>query len=291
MYLSKLYSRFSKLVVKFTQEIDNSGQKIEPYHLDFEDKRYREKELVNLVRDALPQFALTPDEYKSLKESDSEGEMFRQAVKRLSTAKKERKGEYGELLLFLMLKSFYGADRFVTKLKLRSSRRDQIKGFDSAHFTVDEDKKLILWLGESKFYKDFSGALRDISEEIIAHTQSSYLKEEFSILAPNIECNNIGSSDLETVLEEYLDGTISLDKVPIKIPAFITYNANFVKNHESMCDDFISACTKDYIRKFKAINSKVFSFSKNIELFFIILTLNDIDMIKQQISVFEEVFS
>ncbi|WP_305838006.1 HamA C-terminal domain-containing protein [Photobacterium leiognathi] len=125
------------------------------------------------------------------------------------------------MLLFLILKTFYGADRLVTKVKLRSSVKDQIKGFDCAHFCCDDSKNVSLWLGEVKFYKSFSNAVTDIVDEIHQHVTYEYLKNEFSILCPNIEYNS--NVNIPEEIVDYLDGTISLDEVKIIIPALVTY--------------------------------------------------------------------
>lgn len=263
--MRKLYKRFSKLAVRFQSDINCVGLKKDPYHLTYENGAYRQDELIKVMRGALPHFALTPEEYERLKMDDDVDEMYRLAFSRISKAKKDKKGDYGELLLFLILKTFYGADRLVTKVKLRSSVKDQIKGFDCAHFVVNESDEVELWLGEVKFYKSFSSALDDVVEEIERHTQGEYLKDEFSILCPNIEVN--GELPVSEKIIEMLDGTVSLDDVRIVIPALITYETALFKGFSRLDEAFRAGMLKQVTDKFNLIDRRSITKKLNIEVF------------------------
>lgn len=286
--MKKLYTRFTKLVFRFDQEIEDTGIQKHPYHLNYESGVYREDDLVKIIRGAMPHFALTPDEYSRLKDQDEIDEMYRLAFSRISKAKKEKKGDYGELLLFLLLQAFYRTERLVTKVRLRSSVKDQIKGFDCAHFTVDGSGGVTLWLGEVKFYKSFSSALNDVVEEIIAHTQGEYLKNEFSILCPNVEFNK-DVKVLDSVIE-MLDGTVTLDDVRIVIPALITYETSIIKNHSCIDAAFKESIRGQFIKKFQLINERDIVVPPNVEVFFLLLPLSDVDSIKSKLENIEAVY-
>lgn len=90
--MKKLYTRFTKLVFRFDQEIEDTGIQKHPYHLNYESGVYREDDLVKIIRGAMPHFALTPDEYSRLKDQDEIDEMYRLAFSRISKAKKEKRG-------------------------------------------------------------------------------------------------------------------------------------------------------------------------------------------------------
>lgn len=286
--MSKLYRRFRKLVFRFDEASDPNGLDKHPYHLNYESGEYRESDLVKTIRGALPKFALTPEEYKKLVDDDELDEIYRLAFSRISQAKKNKKGDYGELLLFLILQTFYGADRLVTKVKLRSSVKDQIKGFDCAHFGIDDLGDVSLWLGEVKFYKSFSGAVSDIVEEIHQHVTNEYLKNEFSILCPNIEYNN--SVEIPDEIIEYLDGTVTLDDVKIVIPALVTYESALLKKYTKVDENFKAAIKDQFEAKFKTINKKDIKIPENVEVFFILLPLNDVTSIKTKLESFEAVY-
>ncbi|MDT9677717.1 DUF1837 domain-containing protein [Pseudomonas sp. JV414] len=286
--MKKIYKRFTRLACRFDDAEDSTGFDKHPFHLDYENGVYREAELVKLIRGALPHFALTPDEYERLKKDDDIDEMYRTAFKRISEAKKNKKGDYGELLLFLILKSFYKNERFVTKVKLRSSTKEQIKGFDCAHFVAADDGSIEIWLGEVKFYKSFSGAVSDVLDEIQMHIDGAYLKAEFSILAPNIEYNK--DVVVPDQLVEFLDGSISLDKAKIVIPALVTYDCIDIVKHKQCGDEFALAFKKHFEDRFKTINKRALDVPDNIKIFFILLPLQDVTKIKDSLEKMEELY-
>lgn len=282
----KLFSRIDNLLFKFEILEVSKGTKKDPYHLNYEQGRYREKELVHIIRDAIPHFALTHDEYSELKENDDIGEMNRLGWSRISKTRKECKGDFGELLLFLILSHFYKSQKLVTKVKLRSSRNEQVKGFDCAHF-ISTDEETSLWLGEAKFYKDFSNALQDILTEIKTHTEYSYLNNELTILAPNIEWNH--KLKETTTIEEYINKTRSLDDLKIVIPSLITYETSILgKFNTTGSKIFKEAFLKHFKQKFKTIDSKPITLPENFSLFFILLPLQDVNSIKHQLERIEE---
>lgn len=286
--MKKIYKRFSRLAFRFDGAENSTGFEKHPFHLDYESGVYREEELVKLIRGALPHFALTPDEYQRLKNDDDIDEMYRTAFKRISEAKKNKKGDYGELLLFLILKSFYKNERFVTKVKLRSSTKEQIKGFDCAHFVVPEGGDVEIWLGEVKFYKSFSGAVSDVLDEIQEHVEGSYLKAEFSILAPNIEYNK--DIVVPDELVEFLDGSISLDKANIVVPALVTYDCVELSKHKQCCESFSLVFKKHFEARFKTIDKRNLVLPANIKVFFILLPLQDVTKIKDSLERMEELY-
>jgi hypothetical protein len=288
--LKKLKKRFSRLVLSFDcSQAGYSSYAVVPYHLEYESGAYRQEELIAVLRDALPHFGLTHEEYLRLKNDDDIGEMYRLAMSRISKAKAFKKGDYGELLLFLMLYFNYDAQRFVTKVRLRSSSKDQIKGFDCAHFTVSDSDEVRLWLGEVKFYKSFSGAIKDVCDEIQEHIDEGYLKDEFSILCPNIEANH--NVDLPEIIEEYLDNSVPLDQVKIVIPALVTYETALIKKYQSIDEFFRERFEKHFQQQFKYIEENVeITLPNNIEVFFVLLPLEDVAAIKNKLDFFEQVY-
>lgn len=265
--MKKLSKRFSNLVLYFDPHEVHGDIEKKPYHLNYENGTYRQDELVAILRDSLPHFGLTPKEFAKLKDNEDIGEMYRQSMARISKAKANKKGDYGELLLFLMLHFYHDAERFVTKVRLRSSRKDQIKGFDCAHFTTDPSGKITLWLGEVKFYKSFSSAIKDVCTEIDDHIQFEYLKDEFSILCPNIEYNK--DQKISDELEDILDGTIPLDEIPIVIPVLVTYETQNIKKFTQIDQSFVEKMKTHFSKQFQYIeDNNNLILPKNITVFF-----------------------
>ncbi|MBH3434869.1 DUF1837 domain-containing protein [Pseudomonas citronellolis] len=262
---------------------------IQKLHLDYDSTGYRQKDLAKLLVDAVEYFALTPEEFESFTKSGNIIEGRRRAWSRISDARKDKKGDFGELLLFLALYFFYPSkspERFVTKVRLRSSAREQIKGFDCAHFTI-ENNEACLWLGEAKFHKNLSGAITDAFKSISEHVKPEYLKSELKILGSNIEANNGISAPHLQKLKSLFKGK-SIDKIKIKIPILITYDSATVKNNTSVCEDFINELKSGLNTKLKNIKAKEPKLPSNISLCFILFPFKSVAEVKDYLEKVED---
>lgn len=287
--MEKLKHRVTNLIFSFNiQNNVATNWGIFPYTLNYEEKIYRQKELCRIIKDTIVHFGLTPEEMEKLKLTNDFGEMDRVAWSRISKARKDKKGDYGELLLFLILSVFFPTKKFVTKVRLRSSRKDQIKGFDCAHFSIDIKGEVSLWLGEAKFHQVFSNAINSAVESINEHLEINYLKDEISILGSNIEINS--KFDEYDKIEDILNGGKSFDEIKIVIPVLITYDCNLIEKHNSINDsNFKAEMENELIEKIKKINTKTISPRHNVEIIFIILPLAEVKEIKDYLEKLEEV--
>lgn len=285
--MKALLSRAKDLIFKFSLDPSEESASRHPIHLNYESGQYRQSDLVKLVRDAVVHFALTPEEFDEyITKNGDVGEASRVAWSRISDVSKNSKGDYGELLLFLVLKLFFPAsERFVTKARLRSSTKDQIKGFDCAHFTV-EGEDVVLWLGEAKFHQSFSTAIDGALESIQEHCEREYLKDEFSILFPNIELNR--DYPHRDKLQNILNGSRSLDSVKFKIPVLLTYDCAKLKNHSSITtDEFLQEMKEEFVAKFKVIEGRGLVLKDNFEVVFIVFPLESVKTIKDELEKIE----
>lgn len=279
-----LENRVKNLVFRFSVTYTQRKYHKESFHLDYEEGVYRQVELTKIMRDSIVHFALTPEEMKGLKESEDIGEMLRIAWNRISRARKEKKGDYGELLLFLILVVFFPTKKFVTKVRLRTSMKDQVKGFDCAHFTIENDEAC-LWLGEAKFHKSFYTAIRDAIQSIEEHCAFDFMKDEISILANNIELNQ--HFDEIEKLEKALSGK-SLDRIRFRIPVLITYDSPCIKNNTSIGNIFRQELRKEIARFYEKIEAKQVDIKTNFELLFLLFPFECVSKAKQTLEEMEQ---
>lgn len=280
-----LTQRIENLIFKFSLQIDKGKWEHMHLHLDYEDGKYRQFEIKNIVRDALPHFALTQTEYDEYTASGDDGEKMRLAWSRISKRHKYSKGDYGELLLFLVLKVFYKSEKLVTKVKLKTGNQE-VYGYDCAHFTIEDDEP-ILWLGESKFYNSFSNALTKAFESLEEHCKVTYTKNEFSFLEPHIEINKNFPHYKD--IRNKLKLIQSFDEIKIKVPIFITYDCDKIQNHKnSKSKEFIDEFKKEFEEKKEAIEKRVLKLKPNFELIFILLPFETVSDIKDQIDLLEK---
>ncbi len=265
------------------------GDVFQNLHLDYEGKVYRERELGRLIKDSVEYFALTPNEFEDFSSSGNLIEARRTAWGRISEARKNKKGDYGELLLFLALYFFYPASpqRFVTKVRLRSSVKEQIKGFDCAHFTIENDD-VCLWLGEAKFHNSISNAIADAFKSIEDHLQLDYLRGEFKILGSNIEANRGISPEYLKKLQAVFKGR-SINSVKIKIPVLLTYDCKVVGGNDSVSDIFRDELRGNLEKLKTRISAKVPVLPDNVSLVFILFPFKSVDVVKSYLETAEDV--
>src|SRR5690606_1233013 len=253
------------LIFKFSVSFENGKWEHFPLHLDYSSGKYRQGEIKRLVNDALPHFALTPAEFKEYTQTGDDGEKYRLAWSRISKRQKTTKGDYGELILFLILKVFFKSEKLVTKVKLKTGNQE-VYGYDCAHFTIEEGEP-ILWLGESKFHNNFSNALIKAFESLQQHCCLSFTKSEFSFLEPHIEVNR--DNPYYEKIRDKLKLVQSFDNIKIRVPVFITYDCDKIKKHRvTSTQEFIDDFQNEFSKRAKAIENKSLIVNSNFEFIF-----------------------
>lgn len=274
----------------FSIDIDakKTGQQF-AFHLDYETKIYRQKALASLIRDTVEYFALTHEEFEEFRERGDIASARKKAWGRISKARKDKKGDYGELLLFLLLyfRMAERPERFVTKVRLRSSRGEQIKGFDCAHFTIEEDKPC-LWLGEAKFHQNFSGALTSALESLHDHCKPNYLKNELAILGSNIEANHGITQEMCKKLDNLLNKGRSIDKIKFKVPVLLTYDSATVQRHKAITEKFSDELLAELADHLKTIGERNIKLPQNFTLLFLFVPFDKVATLKTDLEKIEE---
>ncbi|WP_028376764.1 DUF1837 domain-containing protein [Leeuwenhoekiella sp. MAR_2009_132] len=152
-----------------------------------------------------------------------------------------RRGEFGELILHLLLRDFHNTIPLLSKIYFKDSFGATVHGFDAVHL---EPNTKTLWLGESKLYKNGKVGIKALIQDIEEHFQSDYLNNEFLIVSKKLKhFDNIPEKD-------YWLGLMSkssklIDQLgSINIPLLCTYDCElFNKYSDENCQDFI----KEYL--------------------------------------------
>lgn len=138
-------------------------------------------------------------------------------------------GQFGELLLFNFLQSFFKAVPLLRKMPITTSSEMERFGADAIHYSY-KDNKHLLYLGEAKTYSSkyqFNTAIKDAIESILK-TNNNFRKE----LGLYIYDSFIDDSLLE-IATAYKNGT--LQNVEVHLVSIITYceTKSFNKSSES----------------------------------------------------------
>lgn len=199
---------------------------------------WRSRQLAHHLLDWLPEFALKYSEWRGLGAHNARQLLGRAARSIYTSDKYQKRGEFGEILLHVMIRQRFNSVPAISKYYYKDSSNDTVKGFDAVH-VVSDSEKWELWLGEVKFYDNIYGAVADVVSELQDHTERDYLRSEFIAIANKLDDKWGEAAKLHDLLNE----NTSLDKIfsSICIPVLLTYDSDAVKSNTSICDDYRAA--------------------------------------------------
>lgn len=186
----------------FRTDINDAGNRI-----------YPDKEISDVLMNALPEYVFAnyekittinamekireaakalynTDEYKAINKYyiDTDVSFKEKAEKHQSYSR----GEFGEILLHILLRDFKGTIPLISKVYFKDSRGVPAHGFDAVHISPNEK---ILWLGESKLYTDGKEGVNALIEDLKEHFTKDYMNEQFTIIKKCVDNNTIPERD------------------------------------------------------------------------------------------------
>lgn len=174
--------------------------------------------------------------------------------------KYNKRGEFGELILHLLLRDFHSSLPLLSKIYFKDSLGHAVHGFDAVHIAPDinDSTKFSLWLGESKLYATGNSGVKALAKDIEEHFKIDYLRDEFSLISKKIKTGFYSLEqfkDLNKKLEyeeflqkkEYwlnqIDSKQNLEQIlsSVTIPMLCTYTSDtFAKHNDETTEDFMS---------------------------------------------------
>lgn len=242
------------------------------YHVGFDSNKFRLKPLVDILCRVIPEFSFGYHEGTSVPHSEMY-EKFQEAAEIIyQTDKFKKRGEFGELILHLLLRDFHGTIPLISKIYFKDSHNTAVHGFDAVQVT-DNDGFRKLWLGESKLYKSGKEGVSELVNDLKSHLSADFLRKEFQLLykklpssVPNIE-HWRDLMDKHTKLQDIFDNIV--------IPMVCAYSSDLYKKHndatKEFFDDFVKECT-DLQTHF--ISKKI---QTNVEIILLLLPVSDKD--------------
>lgn len=205
------------------------------FSVGYELNEFRYNSIVELVFNALPDFALSHSEIVALGARNCVRKMKKAAKLVYDSDKYKKRGEFGEILLHIIMRDYFNTIPAISKLYYKDSSNDTVKGFDAVHIVPTKDE-LELWLGEVKFYNNCSSAIRDVIKELRIHTDKDFLRKEFLFVSNKID----PSWPHAGRLQKLIDHRTSLDRIfsKIKVPVLLTYDSDIIKKHRAVSDLF-----------------------------------------------------
>jgi len=240
-------------------DIDNNGERY-----------YRLEELATLLQAVIPEFAFGHHEGEAVGIERIIG-MIREAAKsiyRIEEFEKTRdiylggghisdndveknylrRGEFGELILHLLLRDFHNTIPLLSKIYFKDAYGSVTHGFDAVHI---KPQTKTLWLGESKIYIAGRAGIKALIEDIKNHFKRDYLNDEFTIISKKLKpYDNIVEKDYWLELMDQNTTLLSLLE-SVSIPLLCTYSSDLFKEFDDETrSDFINAYEKE-VRELK----------------------------------------
>ena len=157
-----------------------------------------------------------------------------------------RRGEFGELILHLLLRDFHNTIPLLSKIFFKDSDGSVVHGFDAVHINADQKN---IWLGESKIYHDGKRGVKELCKDIENHFTRDYLRREFALISKKKECykDNKDIPDHEYWYEK-IDEKNKLQDIlsGVTIPLLCTYSSKcFDGCSDEKSKEFIEAHVKE----------------------------------------------
>lgn len=188
-----------------------------------------------------------------------------EAQEKVKNLPEYKRGEFGELLLHLLLRKFKGTIPLISKVYFKDSYSVPAHGFDIVHVSPEEQ---ILWLGESKFYASGQRGVKALADDVEAHfLNRDFFNAQFLIIKKNLEANNIPHR------EEWIKLLSKCEKIKdavkvINVPLLCTYESDIYEKFQQISEEKAFNYYEDNIKKLKDIFDKKCKKSRfNIILF------------------------
>lgn len=106
----------------------------------------------------------------------------------ISDKSPDKTGEAGEVLLFFLMEAILKAPQLVSKMELKTNRKDEVKGSDGIHVKWNEDDQIVdFYFGESKLYRDIGSAITDALASVNNFHESEMYKHEFTMVTKHFK--------------------------------------------------------------------------------------------------------
>lgn len=249
------------------------------YHVGFETNKFRLSPLVEVIRKVIPEFAFGYHDGMNIPYTEVIERIVEAANTVYLTDKYQKRGEFGELILHLLLRDWCNTIPLVSKIYFKDAHNATVHGFDGIHITNDGTTKK-LWLGESKLYKDGIDGVKELAKDVLHHVNGDYLKKEFELIRRKIPKEIPEVEFWLNLMHKHKN----LDDVfdSIVIPLVCTYSSPVFNDHTDNTKEYFEALEKECRELFDVFNQKV---STEVELLLLLLPVPCKDELNNELDV------
>lgn len=238
---------------------------------DFEDGKWMTDSFMEYIWDNIAETALNAEERAALGKRPSS--LLAKAARNLRITDSDVSGgEIAEILLYAIMRNFYGALPVVPKIFYKQNINDFAKGADSVHVVVEENGSFSFWLGEAKFYNTLENPRLDkIVASVHETLTSDKIKKENAIVVGLKDIDNLGIPDTTvSAIKLLLERDTSIDKIKphLHIPILLLHECEITASTTGLSDEYIVAIKEKYADRATAYFAKqIEQCSKDIYLY------------------------
>jgi len=258
------------------ERINNSS--LRAYHVGFDQNKFRLLPLVETIRSVIPEYALGYHQGNNIPLTEIVDRLQDAAKTVYTTDKYKRRGEFGELILHLLLRDFCNSIPLISTIFFRDAPNIPAHGFDGVHVTINgNDKKL--WLGESKLYKSGTDGITDLVGDIVKHFNADYLRQQFNLITRKLPINAPEIEHWRNLMHK--NQKLDIIFSSIAIPMVCTYNSPLFVNHNNETQQYIDEFKKECEALHDEFNRK--KPASNLEIVLLLLPVPDKDELNKEL--------
>ena len=251
-----------------TLSIDGCKANLNLFLLRIDSNDFTYEDLQNELYEAVMKYAIPRKQYNAYIESEKYGRLFVKATDNLRNSK-SNDGEAGEILLYCLLESHFDAPKLLTKLELKTSGNDYVKGADGVHIKRFDTSYFQLIFGESKMVASLTSAITDALNSIneLITRDNNNLEHEIALINSNLfkECNSDEQYEfIKSIVmpKPDTDGLEEHIKKDNAFGIFIGYDANITESEKLLSREEFDETVKkriieETISKSKHIQAKI----------------------------------
>jgi hypothetical protein len=240
------------------------------YSVGFDQNKFRLQPLLDIIMSVVPEFAFGYYEAKNIPHTAIVNKLREAAKTIYTTDKYKKRGEFGEIVLHLLLRDFCNTFPLVSKIYFKDSSNVTVHGFDGVHITIKNNIKK-LWLGESKFYGNGMEGINSLLKDVRDHFKEDYLRAEFNLISRRIHNDTPDIKYWKQLMHQHK----KLDEIfqSVCIPLVCTYTSDIFKSHNDETKEYLAAFEKE-CRSLKAEFDKK-NIRTNLEIILMLLPVAD----------------
>lgn len=219
-----------------------SDARLRAFSAGYETRQFRLAPLVDVIAEVIPEFALGYYHGQQIPLTHLRKKLREAALRVYTTDKYGKRGEFGELILHLLLRDYFGSIPLISKIYFKDADNATVHGFDGVH-VVNTAQEKSLWLGESKLYRDGASGVKELAADVAKHLERDYLRREFSLISPKLPTDVPEIEHWRKLLHEHRRLEDVLNSVTI--PVLCTYTSPAVNGHNDNTAEYIEDFKKE----------------------------------------------